>query len=229
MEKDFKLLETAADVFGGIPQLAKALGKKSQSLYAYKKPEMRIGRTLADDLHKLGFNRGYFLGESHRLFAEDETGKALQERVVREIQERGATDEEKSSIYLFNPNAKDLITAAKETKDTLSHNAPQNRQRWELVREWLTTTGTITEWYFLVQSHCDGVTLNDLLAVEAGEIDPPPVLALWVLSRGISLDWLIGVPEAPPFSSAEEGEHLEAKLRARYTQSTAPVEELFLV
>lgn len=80
MQKDFEKLEIAAKLYGGIPQLAMALGKSKETLYAYKQEKNRIGRKLLDELYKIGLSREFFIGESQNLFADNEAGKALAEK-----------------------------------------------------------------------------------------------------------------------------------------------------
>lgn len=118
---------------------------------------------------------------------------------------------------MFAKNQQGKKLAMQETQyydDETEEELRAAHERYALVRQWLTVTGSIEEYWMKCREVQPEMTLNEVLALEGRAVLPERGLReqyyLWLIESGINIDWLIGGGEdaEEPFTKTPEGKAL---------------------
>lgn len=191
--------------FGSQSEFARALSMNPQEFTNYFGGRRGFGEALREKLESVGVSYEYFKSGTGSPYNLTEAGQQL-------AQKFGATP---------------VISApAKAIPNQQPH-------KWALVREWLTETGTMAEWYFLLQQVIGKLPLDYVLSLEgkAPEHDKNTVewydrqVFTFVRERGIDPNWIFNDDQHEQFAENEAGEALKARLIARYAPKSGTVHE----
>lgn len=182
--------------FGSQSEFARALSMNPQEFTNYFGGRRGFGEALREKLESVGVSYEYFKSGTGSPYNLTEAGQQL-------AQKFGATP-------VISATAKDM--------------PDQQPHKWALIREWLTETGTMTEWYFRIQERIPEMTLDYLLSLEGlvqaqERQDLETLLWSFLIQNGVNVDWLLpNAISASPFIDSPNGEALVARLKARYAK-----------
>jgi hypothetical protein len=183
---------------------ARAIGKTPQNLNAFFRQDSKPGSDFLTEIFRLGFSSDWLLTGEGSMYADNEAGRAL-------AQKFGASNE-----AIESNGQKEISTG--ETPEAIYARA----KRWQLVREWLTETGTMTEWYFMANSVDGGISLEFLMFMEAVCPEPEELPDIqpfwaWLNKSGINTDWLKG-GHGPAWNEEKWGAELRERLKKRFNR-----------
>lgn len=222
-----RLKEVAKSVFGSVSKMAEALGMTQAALSQYITSRLNIGPALIVNLEKTGISSNYILQGNGSRYANNEAGKALQ-------------DQHNEAVRFASKNVSAVQEIAQQTETTEIDEEGDEKilqyiyKRYELLRSWLTESGTITEWYLKCKEAVPGMTLTDVLALEGmaegSSKRPPKEFFAFVHRSGIDVSWLEGFIDGDPFREGAEGEALKERLIERFLshnpdESSVPVRD----
>lgn len=209
-----RLREVAVAHSGKLGDFAAFLGMSGSNFSQYLRGERGIkGSKLYLRLIENGFNPDWILtGEGSR-YAENEAGRKLKEQ-------------HNAALRFASKNVSAVQEIAQQTETTEIEEEDDEKilqyiyKRYELLRSWLTESGTITEWYLKCKEAVPGMTLTDVLALEGmaegSSKRPPKEFFAFVHRSGIDVSWLEGFIDGDPFREGVEGEALKERLIERF-------------
>lgn len=232
---------------------AEAIGLQQSNLAPFigqgaKLPKDEIVQKIAN----MGLDVHWWVTGEGEMFASNVAGEALKER--KQAAERVEAAEVAVAHALkqvavatngkfpeLNASANARITdlentervyqeiVARQAASTIGAKDTAAAHKWALVREWLTETGTMAEWYFILQQAIPGVPLDYVLSLEGlapkeKDSEFEFLICDFVRERGIDPDWIATPNLLDQFAEGEAGCALKAQLMARYApkSGTAP-------
>lgn len=224
-------LKYITKIFGSKAKLANALGVHPTSLYDYYNGKTEIGSAFAKRFEAIGINRAWILLGEGEIFADTNEGKNLRQETLKKgltISETTSEGVNRFSVLFDNSRPIDLKDEIESNgqKEISTGETPEaiyaRAKRWQLVREWLTETGTMTEWYFMANSVDGGISLEFLMFMEAVCPEPEELPDIqpfwaWLNKSGINTDWLKG-GHGPAWNEEKWGAELRERLKKRFNR-----------
>lgn len=212
-----RLREVAIAHSGKLGDFAAFLGMSGSNLSQYLRGERGIkGSRLYLRLIEKGFNPDWILTGAGSRYADNEAGRKLKE--------------EHNAAMRFASKNVSAVQELENAVDTEVGEGDENlaqflHKRYELLRTWLTESGTITEWYLKCKEAAPSMTLTDVLALEgfaeSGNKRPPKEFFAFVHKSGIDVSWLEGFIDGDPFREGAEGETLKRRLIERFLSQSS--------
>lgn len=212
-----RLREVAVAHSGKLGDFAAFLGMSGSNFSQYLRGERGIkGSKLYLRLIESGFNPDWILTGTGSRYAENEVGRKLKEQ-------------HNAALRFASKNVSAVQDLENET-ETAENDEDKNLvqflyKRYELLRTWLTESGTITEWYLKCKEVAPEMTLTDVLALEGfaegGSKRPPKEFFTYVHKSGIDVSWLEGFIDGDPFREGAEGEALKRRLIERFLSESS--------
>lgn len=213
-----RIKQIAKSVFGSVGNMAVALKMTQASLSQYITARRDVGPALILNLERIGIGSDYILSGNGSVYADNDAGRKLREQ-------------HNAALRFASKN----VSAVQELESTVDTEVGEDEEdenlvqflhkRYELLRTWLTESGTITEWYLKCKEAAPSMTLTDVLALEGfaegGSKRPPKDFFAFVHKSGVDVSWLEGFIDGDPFREGAEGDALKERLIKRFLSESS--------